>query len=131
MAALLLKKHVKEHWSAGAKHFQEPLIGPDEKAAIRRDLLAGLGDSEPRIRVAVGMVVASIAKWDVPAEWPELLGQLVTAISERKDQRVVHGAVRCLSMFVDEIGDEQMLQVRSPPLWPACPSGIWSHAGHA
>jgi hypothetical protein len=110
MAALLLKKHIKEHWSTEAKHFREPLLGGDEKAAIRQDLLAGLGDAEPRIRVAVAMVVASIAKWDVPNDWPELLAQLVRAISDRKDQRAVHGAVRCLSMFVEELGDEQVMQ---------------------
>lgn len=85
-------------------------MGDEEKAAIRRDLVAGLGDSDSRMRVAVGMAVAGIAKWDVPAAWPQLLGQLVMVISERKDQRAVHGAVRCLSMFVDELEDKQVLQ---------------------
>lgn len=110
MAALLLKQHIKAHWTPEAKHFEDPVIGEDEKAAIRRDLLAGLGDDENKIRVAVGMAIAGIAKWDVPIAWPLLLGQLVTAISERKDLRVLHGAVRCLSMFVDELDDNQVLQ---------------------
>lgn len=110
MAAVLLKQHIKAHWTREAKRFEEPEVGEDEKAAIRRDLIAGLGDSEGKIRVAVGMAVANIAKWDVPAAWPELLGQLVTAISERKDKRVVQGAVRCLSIFVDELDDTQVLQ---------------------
>ncbi|BDA48104.1 Importin-9 [Coccomyxa sp. Obi] len=118
MAAVLLKQHIKAHWTREAKRFEEPEVGEDEKAAIRRDLIAGLGDSEGKIRVAVGMAVANIAKWDVPAAWPELLGQLVTAISERKDQRVVHGAVRCLSIFVDELDDTQVLQV-AQVLFPA------------
>lgn len=110
MAAVLLKQFIKAHWTPEAKHFEEPVVGDEEKAAIRRDLVAGLGDSDSRMRAAVGMAVAGIAKWDVPAAWPQLLGQLVTVISERKDQRAVHGAVRCLSMFVDELEDKQVLQ---------------------
>jgi hypothetical protein len=125
MAAVMLKQFIKAHWTPEAKHFEEPLVGDEEKVAIRRDLVTGLGDSDSRMRVAVGMAVAGIAKWDVPAAWPELLGQLVTAISERKDQRVVHGAVRCLSMFVDELEDKQVLQARTlptpePPKNPTC-----------
>jgi hypothetical protein len=57
------------------------------------------------------MAVAGIAKWDVPAAWPELLGQLVGAIAGRRDPRAVHGAVRCLAMFVDELDDAQVVQV--------------------
>lgn len=111
LAALLLKQHIKQHWAPEAKHFAPPAVGDAEKAAVRRDLVAGLADPEAKVRVAVGMAVAGIAKWDVPAAWPELLGQLVGAIAARRDARAVHGAVRCLAMFVDELDDAQVVHV--------------------
>jgi len=52
---------------------------------------------------------------DVPDEWPELLGALVGAIAGARDGALVAGAVRCLALFVDELGDEQVHQVP-----PAC-----------
>ena len=111
LAALLLKQHIKHHWTPEAKHFQPPVVGDDEKAALRRDLVAGLADSEGKMRVAIGMAIAGIAKWDVPTAWPDLLGQLIGAIRERRDGNAVHGAVRCLAMFVDELDDAQVEQV--------------------
>ena len=48
---------------------------------------------------------------DVPDEWPELLGCLVDAIASARDGVLVAGAVRCLALFVDELGDEQVHQV--------------------
>ena len=58
---------------------------------------------------------AGIAKWDVPNDWPELLGQLVSVINERKHTPAVDGAVRCLATFVEDLDDVQLVQV-SPRL---------------
>jgi len=60
---------------------------------------------------------AGIAKWDVPNDWPELLGQLVGVINERKNTSAVDGAVRCLATFVEDLDDIQLIQVR-PGLSP-------------
>lgn len=128
LAAILLKQHIKEHWTAEAKHFRAPLVGEDEKAAIRSHLVPGLADAEPKIRVAVGMAIANIAKWDVPSEWPDLLSQLISAIRDRRDPRAVHGAIRCLSMFVDELDDAQVVEVGRPRAVPSpapCLPCIW------
>lgn len=48
---------------------------------------------------------------DVPDEWPELLGGLVDVISAARDGALVAGAVRCLSLFVDDLGEKQVHQV--------------------
>ena len=81
----LLKRHVKEHWTPESSKFREPPIEDSEKAAIRAALPAGLADPNSKLRTAVGMAVASIAKWDVPQEWPTLLPELLRAISERSN----------------------------------------------
>ena len=84
----LLKRHVKEHWTPEAAKFREPLIEDAEKAAIRATLPAGLADANSKLRTAVGMAVAAIAKWDVPQAWPSLLPELVRVISERSNSNL-------------------------------------------
>ena len=91
---------------------QDPIIGDDEKAAIRSDLLQGLADSNSKIRTAVAMVVATVARWEVPDTWPSLLSDLVAAIGTKQNADLVAGGVRCLALFVDELADEQVAQVR-------------------
>ena len=54
---------------------------------------------------------AGIAKWDVPDNWPELLGQLVGVINERSNAAAVDGAVRCLATFVEDLDGIQLVQV--------------------
>jgi len=63
LAAVVLKNHIKQHWTPEAKHFREPVVGDGEKGAIRAALLPGLGDPSSKIRTAVGMAVAAIGKW--------------------------------------------------------------------
>ena len=50
---------------------------------IRHELPRGLGDQSAKVQTAVGLVVASIAKWDVPEEWPQLLPALLGVIQAR------------------------------------------------
>ena len=83
--AILLRKLVKEHWSPESKHFNEPVVQPHEKASIRQTLPRGLGDKSAKLQTAVGLVVATIAKWDVPDEWPQLLPALLGVIQTRSN----------------------------------------------
>ena len=85
LAAVLLKQHVKTHWHEGGEKFEPPVVPDTEKQAIRDALLRCLSDPVPAIRTAVGMAVASIAMWDCPENWPNVLEFLVRAIKERKD----------------------------------------------
>ena len=55
--------------------------------------------------------VGSIARWDVPDRWPGLVEYLVQRIGARTDALLISGAVRCLSLFVNELGEEKVLQV--------------------
>lgn len=94
----LLKRHVKEHWSPEASKFREPLVGDEEKAAIRASLPAGLADADSKLRTAVGMAVAAIAKWDVPQAWPTLLPDLLRVIKERSNSNLGAASPAVLSL---------------------------------
>lgn len=85
LAAVVLKKYVKEHWTFESPHFREPPVEDGEKAAIRELLPSGLSDPDSKLRTAVAMAVAGIAKWDCPQQWPNLLPGLVHAIAAKKD----------------------------------------------
>ena len=61
LAALVLKRLVKERWDSDSKHFKAPELGSDEKTAIKRDLVPGLADPQTKVRIAVGMVIAGEA----------------------------------------------------------------------
>ena len=58
LAALILKRLVKERWDRDSKHFESPELSSDEKNAIKRDVVSGLADPQTKIRVAIGMVIA-------------------------------------------------------------------------
>lgn len=88
LAAVVLKKHVREHWTFESPHFREPPVDEGEKAQIREMLPTGLSDSNSKLRTAVAMAIAAIAKWDCPQHWPNLLPGLVNAITARKDMNL-------------------------------------------
>ena len=140
LAATVLKKLVREHWTPESPQYKGPAVGPEEKEAVREQLPTGLGDESSLVRTAVAMAVAAIARWDCPQQWPTLIPGLVQAIAAKKNANLggcwgacrgppaprlraqlspsipgppaalpaVSGSVRCLAMFVDEQGDEQV-----------------------
>lgn len=87
LAAVLLKRHVKEHWATESRHFKEPVVADNEKTAIRSHLPQGLADPLPKVRTAVSMAIAAIAKWDLPDAWPGLFEMIVGAITSKSSQQ--------------------------------------------
>lgn len=85
LAATVLKKLVREHWTPEAPQFKGPAVGEDEKGAMREALPAGLGDESSKVRTAAAMAVAAIARWDCPQAWPGLIPGLVQAITAKKN----------------------------------------------
>lgn len=114
---MLLKKYVKEYWCEGSKHFKGPEASEQDKAMLRSGLLQGLKDRDSRMRTAIGVAVAGVAKWDWPSRWPGLMPQLIGMIQARHDPLEVQGAVRCLAMFADDM-DETTLPQLVPALFP-------------
>lgn len=84
LAAVLLKSHVREHWTVESSHYREPPISPEEQAAIRARLPSGLADPDRKLRTAAAVAVSTIARWDCPQAWPDLLPGLLGAIAAKR-----------------------------------------------
>ena len=82
----VLRQHIRAHWTTEAPECKPPLIGDSEKAAVRAGLPGGLADGNSKLRTAMGLAVAAIAKWDCPDAWPDLLQNLLHAIDQRDNQ---------------------------------------------
>lgn len=109
LGALVLKQYIKERW---VHHGDNAHLASDpEKKAMRAMLPCGLMLAERKVRTAVGMAIAEIAKHELPAGWPDLVPQLVTTITQATDIHAMEGSMRCLSLFVDELEEQQIIQV--------------------
>lgn len=117
LAAVLLKQYVKQHWQEGQKNYISPTVPSAEKGVIRNFLLQSLDDPHGKICTAVGMAVASIAQYDWPDEWPELMSMLLKLISDQTNMNGVRGALRCLALFSGDL-DDKLLPKLVPVLFP-------------
>lgn len=93
LAALLLRTHIRKHWTEESPAFREPPMTVQEKAALRASLPAGLADPARKLRTAAGMAVAAVAKWDCPEAWPELLPGMLAVLAQKPSAQ--HGARGC------------------------------------
>ncbi|KAK1551997.1 hypothetical protein Q3G72_008654 [Acer saccharum] len=117
LAAVLLKHFIKKHWQEGDQSFEHPVVSSEEKEIIRRLLLSSLDDSHRKICTAISMAVASIAVYDWPEEWPDLLPFLLRLISDQANLNGVHGALRCLAVIAGDL-DDTMVPKLVPVLFP-------------
>eukprot|EP01018_Ginkgo_biloba_P014674 Gb_41282 [translate_table: standard] len=117
LAAVLLKQYVKQHWQEGEKNYIPPTVLSSEKGVIRKLLLQSLDDPHGKICTAVGMAVASIAQYDWPEEWPDLVLILLKLISDQTNMNGVRGALRCLALFSGDL-DDKLLPKLVPLLFP-------------
>ena len=117
LAAVVLKKYIKEHWQEGEGRFFPPQTSDEEKAAIRELLPVGLSDPIGKIRTACSMAIASICTWDWPHAWPALTGLLIGALRERASEDAVTGALRCLAMIAGDLEETQVPET-VPVLFP-------------
>ena len=119
LAALLLKKYVRERWQVGEHFFieGEPMTSVEEKMAIRGKICAGLRMKDSKMRTACALVIAQIATHDWPEEWEGLLGELLVPIREKRDVDHVNGALRCMSMLCGDL-EERQLPKLVPELFP-------------
>ena len=117
LAAVVLKKYIKEHWQEGEGRFFPPQTSDEEKAAIRELLPVGLSDPIGKIRTACGMAIATICTWDWPHAWPALTGLLIGALRDRASEDAVTGALRCLAMIAGDLEETQVAET-VPVLFP-------------
>ncbi|KAF3487015.1 hypothetical protein F2Q69_00054246 [Brassica cretica] len=107
-AAVLLKQFIKKHWRENDEDFEYPLVSSEEKDLIRGLLLGSLDDSHRKICTAISMDISSIATYDWPEEWPELLPFLLKLISDQNNINGVHGALRCLALLSGDLDDKDV-----------------------
>lgn len=88
LAAVLLRQHIKHHWSQDTVQEGKPCVTEAEKNQIRAMLPAGLADPNSRMQMAVGMAIAEITKWDDQSQWPQLLPGLVQAIHTKTNSHL-------------------------------------------
>ncbi|CAG7901822.1 unnamed protein product [Brassica rapa] len=108
LAAVLLKQFIKKHWRENEEDFEYPLVSSEEKALIRGLLLGSLDDSHRKICTAISMDISSVATYDWPEEWPELLPFLLKLISDQNNINGVHGALRCLALLSGDLDDKDV-----------------------
>jgi hypothetical protein len=68
LAAVILKQVINKHWSAEVPKFEAPELSANERAHIKAVLPAGLAQESSKLRTAVAMCIAAIAKSD-PDGW--------------------------------------------------------------
>jgi hypothetical protein len=88
LAAVLLKQYIKRHWIEGEKNYIPPVTTDDEKRYIKERLPAGLSEPNSKVRTAVALGIATIARWDYPDDWPGLLEHLVNSIKAGQDENL-------------------------------------------
>ena len=100
LAAVVLKHFVHADWSR---------VAEAERAAVRAALPAGLRDGHGRIRTAVSVVIAGVAKTDWPEAWPTLLEDLMQPLEAAgAGPDTVAGVLRCLEICAAELSAEHM-----------------------
>ncbi|XP_034199344.1 importin-9 isoform X1 [Prunus dulcis] len=117
LAAVLLKQFIKKHWHEAEEAFEHPAVSSDEKAVVRRLLLLSLDDSHRKICTAISMAVASIAVYDWPEVWPDLLPYLMKLINDQTNMNGIHGALRCLALLSVDL-DDTVVPTLVPALFP-------------
>lgn len=92
---MLLKHLIHRHWSSVNPSFEQPEIADQEKAAVRPKLLELLFQVPSNVSTPLAVCVTSIATWDFPEEWPDLLQTLLSAV---RADNANSSQVRCSAM---------------------------------
>ncbi|CAM1324161.1 IPO9 (predicted) [Pycnogonum litorale] len=110
LASVLLKQYVEIHWSQLSEKFQPPETTQNAKMSIRCLLPQCLNESISKVRSSTAYAISAIAHWDWPELWPELFPILMQLLVSAESDSV-HGAMRVLTEFTQEVTDAQMPQV--------------------
>ncbi|XP_069141482.1 importin-9-like isoform X2 [Argopecten irradians] len=116
LASVLLKQYVEAHWSQHSEKFRTPETPENAKHQIRQMLPMGLKESIGKVRTSVAYAISAIAHLDWPEAWPQLFQILMEALTSG-DLNSVHGAMRVLTEFTQDVTDTQMGQV-APVILP-------------
>ncbi|XP_041347809.1 importin-9-like [Gigantopelta aegis] len=110
LASVLLKQYVEAHWSQHSDKFRSPETIDAAKQHIRELLPQGLYESVSKVRTSIAYAMSAIAHWDWPEVWPDLFDILMQALTSG-NTNAVHGAMRVLSEFCQDVTDTQITHV--------------------
>ncbi|OCF34393.1 hypothetical protein I316_03907 [Kwoniella heveanensis BCC8398] len=110
MTNIVYLKYVEQHWTPASVSFQQPITPIEVKAQIRPIVFSGLSDPQRKIRLAAAFALSTIARYDWPDDYPDLLSNLIGLLRGSPDS--VHGAMRVISDFVrNDLSEDQLLPV--------------------
>ncbi|WVQ84827.1 hypothetical protein IAT38_006984 [Cryptococcus sp. DSM 104549] len=108
---LIGEQYINRHWSGASNAYEPPLTPTEVKVQIRPIILTGLSDPQRKIRLSSAHALSTVAKFDWPDDYPDLLSQLVQLITGGSPASV-HGAMRIISDFVrNDLDEAQLLPV--------------------
>ncbi|KAI0219256.1 hypothetical protein L0F63_001351 [Massospora cicadina] len=139
-AGVSLKRYIDRHWSASADKFEPPLVPVEAKGWVRVKAFRTLSCPVNRVRSAAAYVVARLAHFDWPEDWPKFVEQLIQLI-RGGDRYGVHGSFRAfagkrsfapqpLESASDDLSDQQFTTVAPlvfPELYKVAVSQDFSH----
>ncbi|KAJ2557242.1 hypothetical protein EV175_001461, partial [Coemansia sp. RSA 1933] len=109
-AIVQLRGYVGRHWSIGsAKYEPGPIPEQQLKSQVREKAFSLLTSDDRKLRNVAAAVIASMAKYDWPDEWPQLFSQLVDLLhgSSRSN---THSAMCVFSEWVNADMSEQHME---------------------
>ncbi|KAJ2139617.1 hypothetical protein IW139_000417 [Coemansia sp. RSA 353] len=107
-AIVQIRGYVSRHWSIGsAKYEPGPIPDQQAKAQVREKVFLLLTSANRKLRMVAAAVVANMAVYDWPDEWPQLFSQLVELLHGSHDQ--VQAALSVFGEWVNSDMSEQQL----------------------
>ncbi|KAI5725215.1 hypothetical protein M8J77_012600 [Diaphorina citri] len=88
LGVLCLKNGVMKYWRKGAPNE----IDSAEKQSLRQVLISDFSEPVPQIELQVAVIIAMIARFDWPDDWPQLVPTLLAAVQD-KDSKTQDGAL--------------------------------------
>lgn len=82
-------------------------INEQEKEVIRRGLLTNLAEPVNQIAVQLAVLVAKIARFDYPKEWPELFPTLIQGV-ESSDSVVQHRSLLTMHHVIKAVSSKRL-----------------------
>lgn len=119
LGVLCLKNGVDKYWRKNAPNE----IDSGEKQNLRQILLSDFQEPVPQIELQIAVIIAKIARFDWPHEWPQLVPTLLSAVQD-KDSKTQDGALITWQHLVKSLsskrlcGDRRLFQDLTRDLFP-------------
>ncbi|KAK9790767.1 hypothetical protein WJX73_001243 [Symbiochloris irregularis] len=95
-------KLLGRYWWQSDSLARVPLVKEHDKAAVRKLVLeTAIGEERPEIAASATNALLQIAAVDFPAYWPDLIRELMAALSPPREITQIIGAIKCLKTLAE------------------------------